>query len=57
MNYGEGITWIIVFKCSIQMVAAVGRKIETQDALQVESSYDSFSDGSTSMELFKEEKP
>ncbi|MEI8025750.1 MAG: hypothetical protein WCI18_05300 [Pseudomonadota bacterium] len=54
MNYGEGITWIIVFKCSLHLVAAVGRKIETQDALQAGSSYDSSSDDPTFMEFPKE---
>jgi hypothetical protein len=36
MNYGEGITWIIVFKCSIQFVEGVERKMEFPIYQQVE---------------------
>ena len=39
MNYGEGITWIIVFKCSIQFVEGVERKMEFPIYQQVEPSH------------------
>lgn len=46
MNYGEGITWIIVFKCSIQFVETVGRKMESPGYSQMGPSYLPASDSS-----------